>query len=108
MATAVLEKVRFAGLTSCVPRRVVSNLDCPPEKLAERQRLVRNIGIQTRRVCESGQVFSDLALPAAERLISGLGWKKEDIDVLLVITQSPDYPIPATAIIMQDRLGLPK
>jgi len=108
MATAILDKVRFAGLTSCVPRRAISNLDCPPEKRAERERLVRNIGIQTRRVCESGQVFSDLAVPAAEKLISGLGWKKEDIDVLLLVTQSPDYPIPATAIIMQDRLGLPK
>ena len=106
MVQATLGKVRFAGLTSCVPRRVASNLDCAPEKKSERERLVRNIGINTRRVCEPNQVFSDLALMAAEKLIEGLDWMKSDIDVLLVVTQSPDYPIPATAIIMQDRLGL--
>ncbi len=108
MAQAVLGNIRFAGLTSCVPKNVVSNLDCAPDKLLERERLVRNIGIQTRRVCATGQVFSDLALVAAEELIKGLGWKKDEIDALLVVTQSPDYPIPATAIIMQDRLGLPR
>ncbi len=108
MAQATLGKVRFAGLASCVPKSVASNLDCAPEKKSERERLVRNIGINTRRVCEPGQVFSDLALKAADELIKGLGWAKSDIGALLVVTQSPDYPIPATAIIMQDRLGLPR
>lgn len=107
MAYAQLNNVRIAGLTSCVPSRIVSNLDCEPDKLQERERLVRNIGIQTRRVCEAGVVFSDLALVAAERLTAGLQWDKADIDALIVVTQSPDYPIPATAIILQDKLGLP-
>lgn len=106
MAYAQLNNVRIAGLTSCVPSRIVSNLDCEPEKLQERERLVRNIGIQTRRVCEAGVVFSDLALVAAEQLIAGLQWDKSEIDALIVVTQSPDYPIPATAIILQDKLGL--
>jgi 3-oxoacyl-[acyl-carrier-protein] synthase III len=106
MAQAVLNNIRFAGLASCAPRNVVSNLDCAPEKRVERERLVRNIGIDTRRICDSGVVFSDLALVAAEKVISGLGWEKDSIEALLVVTQSPDYPIPATAIIMQDRLGL--
>jgi 3-oxoacyl-[acyl-carrier-protein] synthase-3 len=107
MAQAALSNIRFAGLTSCAPRNVVSNLDCAPEKKVERERLVRNIGIDTRRICDKGVVFSDLALVAAEKLIAGLGWKKDEIDALIVVTQSPDYPIPATAIILQDRLGLP-
>ncbi|MCC6473675.1 MAG: ketoacyl-ACP synthase III [Burkholderiales bacterium] len=106
MAQALLANIRFAGLASCVPRRAVSNLDCAPEKRLERERLVRNIGIQTRRVCETGQAFSDLAERAANELIAGLGWAKGDIDALIVVTQSPDYVIPATAIILQDRLGL--
>jgi 3-oxoacyl-[acyl-carrier-protein] synthase III len=80
VAQAVVKGVRFAGLTSCAPRNVVSNLDCPPEKKAERERLVRNIGIQTRRVCDAGVVFSDLALIAAETLIEGLGWRKDEVE----------------------------
>lgn len=107
MAQAVIRNVRFAGLASCVPRTSVSNLDVEPDKRAERERLVRNIGINMRRVCRADQHFSDLALAAAERLIADLDWKREEIEALIVVTQSPDYPIPATAILLQDRLGLP-
>jgi len=107
MAYAQLENVRFAGLASAVPRNSVSNLDCPPEQRSERERLVRNIGIAHRRQSAAGVCFSDLAFAAAENLMAELGWKPEEIDGLIVVTQSPDYPYPGSAIILQDRLGLP-
>lgn len=108
MGLSTLHNVRFAGMASCVPKRVVSNLeDCPPKIRSERERLVRNIGIQQRRLCASWQCFSDLALDATEKLLQELQWAREEVDALIVVTQSPDYPIPSTAIILQDRLGLP-
>ena len=107
MGFSKLRKVRFCGVSSCVPTRRISNIeDCPLEFREERERLVRNIGINTRPICADGQCFSDLALEAAEVLIASLHWKKSEIDALIVVTQSPDYPIPATAIILQHRLGL--
>ena len=107
MATSTLRNVRFAGMATCVPKRVVSNLtDCKPQIRSERERLVRNIGIETRRMAQEWQCFSDLAFDAAERLLESLEWKREDVEALIVVTQSPDYLIPATAIILQDRLGL--
>lgn len=107
MAQATLRNVRFRGLVSCVPKETISNLDCAPSRRSERERLVRNIGITTRRICRPWQYFSDLAQTAAERLLDEIGWKKEEIDALIVVTQSPDYLIPATAIIIQDRMKLP-
>ncbi|QGH66170.1 ketoacyl-ACP synthase III [Xanthomonas oryzae pv. oryzicola] len=107
MPTSTLHNVRFAGMATCVPKRVVSNLtDCRPQIRSERERLVRNIGIQTRRMASEWQCFSDLAFDATEVLLEKLQWKRDEIDALIVVTQSPDYPIPATAIILQDRLGL--
>ncbi|KWV16503.1 ketoacyl-ACP synthase III [Xanthomonas translucens] len=107
MPTSTLHNVRFAGMATCVPKRVVSNLtDCRPQIRSERERLVRNIGIETRRMAQEWQCFSDLAFDAAQVLIERLQWQREEIDALIVVTQSPDYPIPATAIILQDRLGL--
>ncbi|MBV6849573.1 ketoacyl-ACP synthase III [Xanthomonas euvesicatoria] len=107
MPTSTLHNVRFAGMATCVPKRVVSNLtDCRPQIRSERERLVRNIGIETRRMASEWQCFSDLAFDATEVLLEKLQWKREEIDALIVVTQSPDYPIPATAIILQDRLGL--
>lgn len=108
MALSTLHNVRFAGMASCVPHRVVDNIrDCPPSQRSERERLVRNIGIHQRRICPEWQCFSDLAFDATEKLLHDLQWQREEIDALIVVTQSPDYLIPATAIILQDRLGLP-
>lgn len=107
MPTSTLHNVRFAGMATCVPKRVVSNLtDCRPQIRSERERLVRNIGIETRRMAPEWQCFSDLAFDATQVLLERLQWQREEIDALIVVTQSPDYPIPATAIILQDRLGL--
>lgn len=94
-------------MTTCVPKKVVSNLvDCRPEIRGERERLVRNIGIEFRRMAPSWQCFSDMAFDAAEKLLETLEWRRDEIDALIVVTQSPDYLIPGTAIILQDRLGL--
>jgi 3-oxoacyl-[acyl-carrier-protein] synthase-3 len=107
MAKSTLHNVRYAGMASCVPHHVVSNLvDCRPEQRAERERLVRNIGIELRPKSPEWQCFSDLAFEAAQSLIERLEWSRDEIDALIVVTQSPDYVAPATAIILQDRLGL--
>lgn len=109
MGLSTLHNVRFAGMTSCVPRRILDNLlDCPPQLRSERERLVRNIGIRNRRICHEWQFFSDLAFDAAQKLLDDLQWQKEEVGALIVVTQSPDYPMPSTAIILQDRLGLPQ
>ncbi len=108
MATSAINNVHFAGVATCVPKRILCNLtDCRPQIRAERERLVRNIGIQTRRITQPWQCFSDLAFDATEALLEKLQWRREEIDALIVVSQSPDYPMPATAIILQDRLELP-
>ena len=109
MGLSTLHNVRFAGMATCVPKRVFHNIDdAPPKIRSERQRLARNIGIYTRRLCPEWQTFSDLAFDATEKLLAELQWNKADVDALIVVTQSPDYLIPATAIILQDRLQLPQ
>lgn len=106
MGYAAIRNVRYRGLVSCVPKTSISNLDCPASLKSERERLVRNIGIERRRICYPWQCFSDLAVAAGDRLLDELGWAREEVDALIVVTQSPDYLIPATAIIIQDRLKL--
>jgi len=107
MASSTLRNVAYRGMASCVPKTVVSNLDdCPPAMRGERERLVRNIGIARRRICKPWQYFSTLAQDAAERLLEELAWKREEVDALIVVSQSPDYLIPATSIIIQDRMKL--
>lgn len=65
------------------------------------------IGISKRYVSEENETASDLAIKAATRLFEEHNISKKDIDFLIFVTQSPDYFLPTTACIIQNRLGLP-
>ena len=64
-------------------------------------------GIRARHVASAGQCASDLGVAAAEKLFAEHHIDRETIDFLLFCTQTPDYPLPTTACLVQDRLGLP-
>lgn len=69
-------------------------------------RIQRSIGLESRYIASDGVCASDLCVQSAENIFANTQIKKEEIDALLFVTQSPDYKAPSTAIIMQDRLGL--
>ena len=71
----------------------------------EKGRLRRKTGIIYRHICEDDETASDLAQRAAEKLFAN-GVKRADIEYLIFCTQSPDYILPTTACLLQDRLNL--
>jgi 3-oxoacyl-[acyl-carrier-protein] synthase-3 len=64
-------------------------------------------GIRSRRVVGDSQLASDLAVAAAQRLFQNGACGPEDIDFILLCTQSPDYALPSTSCLIQERLGVP-
>ena len=64
-------------------------------------------GIQERRIAAEDEYASDLASAALEKLFAAGHCRPDQIDILLFCSQSPDYLLPATACLIQDRLGLP-
>ncbi|HBY61775.1 MAG TPA: 3-oxoacyl-ACP synthase [Solibacterales bacterium] len=64
-------------------------------------------GIQCRHIAAEDECSSDLAVAAARRLFASGACRPEDVDYLLLCTQSPDYFLPTTACLVQERLGLP-
>jgi 3-oxoacyl-[acyl-carrier-protein] synthase-3 len=64
-------------------------------------------GIAKRHIAGPNECASDLGVAAAQRLFSDHQIDPKSIDFLLLCTQTPDYPLPTTACLMQDRLGLP-
>jgi 3-oxoacyl-[acyl-carrier-protein] synthase III len=64
-------------------------------------------GIFTRSIASTHQTAVDLAYEAGSRLLEDVSCK-EDIDLVVLVTQSPDYVLPTSACILQNRLGLPK
>ena len=79
-----------------------------PERLEENPmgRLRKKTGIERRHICSENEIASDLAVKAAEKLFAS-GVDKKSIEYLILCTQSPDYFLPTTACLLQDRLGLP-
>ena len=89
-------------------RAVASYLPPEIEKNDMSTRAAQALGIEERHVASPGQAASDLAVAAAEALFARYPKVKDGIDFVLLCTQQPDYPMPSTACLVADRLGLPK
>lgn len=92
-----------------LPEQVVSNEDIVsefPEWSVEK--IAQKVGVNQRYVAAEGETAADLALKAAESLFSKGSVAKESVDYVLFCTQSPDYFLPTSACVIQDKLGLRK
>lgn len=108
MAFLDFKNVRIAGLSAGVPKHIEYTKDNPYiSSEYDYEDFIKSTGIRSRRIDES-LTTSDLCCIAAEKLIADLNWDKKDIEVLIFVTQGPDYIAPSTACIIQDRLGLSK
>ncbi|CAN5245500.1 ketoacyl-ACP synthase III [soil metagenome] len=99
---------RICGIAAAVPKESESNFDYSRITEAERNLLVKTTGIKIRHIAPPGLTTADLCEKAAESLISKLNWDKSEIDLLIFVSQSPDHFLPASAVILQNKLGLPK
>lgn len=107
MATIKYNNVGIRAMAACVPQGVVYNKDLgyliPKEEI---QKTIDSIGVRERRIADIDVCASDLAYKAAAKLMADNNVDPASIDVLLFMSQTADYRIPATAPVLQDRLGL--
>ncbi|MEN6314691.1 MAG: ketoacyl-ACP synthase III [Clostridiaceae bacterium] len=107
MATGILSNVEIKGVACAVPERIVKNEDYNSVFGEESvQKFINVTGVRTRHVALDEQCTSDLCYVAATRLMEKLNWERSSIDALILITQTPDFAVPATACVLQHRLGL--
>lgn len=109
MALLSYENVGITALAACVPRHIINNyeydLDVWPRE--EVRQVVDKVGVFERRFADENTCSSDLCFAAAERLFADNVIDRNEIDLLVFLSQTPDYRMPATSILLQDRLGLP-
>lgn len=97
------------GIEYALPQKVLTN-----EELAKlyanwtAEKIYNKTGIRSRHITTNNETAADLGVVAAQKLISNNVVPKEEIDFVLCVTQSPDYKLPTTACMIQDRLGLSK
>lgn len=109
MAITSFKNVGITAMAACVPRHVIDNyhydLDIWPEE--EVKKVVDKVGVYERRFVDEETCSSDLCYAAAEKLIADNNIDRKEIDLLVFLSQTPDYRMPATSILLQDRLRLP-
>lgn len=97
---------QITGIGSYLPERRLTNFDL--EKIVDTsdEWITTRTGIRERRIVAEGESTSDLAARAVELALADAGVAKEDVDMLIVGTTSPDYVFPSTACFVQAKAGL--
>ena len=96
------------ALSYYLPKRNVTNEELVkefPEWSVEKVAL--KVGVESRHIATENETAGDLAEKAARKLFDEYNISPKDIDFVMLCTQSPDYFLPSTACILQDRLGIP-
>lgn len=97
---------KIAGTGSFVPERVITN-DELSRRLGEdiNEFVSQVVGIRERHVCAENESTADLATEASARALSAAGIKAEDLNLVILATDTPEYLSPATSVVVQHRLG---
>ncbi len=93
------------GSGSALPARVVTNADLEERVETSDEWIVERTGIRQRYIAGEGETTASLATEAAQRALESAGMEAGQIDLIVLATATPDQTFPATATIVQDRLG---
>lgn len=105
--SGTIRGVRFSGIACAVPETVVTN-DAFVARFGEEQmqKFEQMVGVKQRRMAPPELTTSDFAFRAMNELRAC--WSPNDLDAIIFVSQTPDYQLPATACVLQHRLGVKK
>jgi 3-oxoacyl-[acyl-carrier-protein] synthase III len=95
------------GVGGFLPERIVTNDELSTRVDTSDEWIRERTGIRERRQADDGTPVSDLAVEAARRALAAAGRTPADVDLIIVATTTPDLTFPATATIVQRKLGCP-
>jgi len=109
MSDIVFKGIKISGISAVVPNNIVDNMAAHPKiSKEEKKKIIKLTGVHEYRKAGANICTSDLCQKAAEILFEAMGIKPNTIDCILFVTQTPDYRLPSTACLLQDKLFCPK
>lgn len=106
MATFEISGVSVKGIVTAVPKNRIDNLNDPNIERVQGEKVLKTTGIRYRRLASELTTSSDLCYVAAVHLLDQFQEFRNDIEILVFVSQTPDYILPATATILQHKLDL--
>jgi len=98
-------RAKISSVGTYVPPRLLTNADLEKMVATNDQWITERTGIRERHIVDAGVATSDLALEAAKKCLEARGIDGSEVEVIIVATVTPDMFFPATACLVQDRLG---
>ena len=105
---SVLKDIKIIGMAAAVSNTWDSVREISDEGETVINRFIKTTGVEGRYSANPRQCTSDFCFAAAEKILNEKGINREEIGILVFVTQTSDYGIPATACVLQHRLGLSK
>src|SRR5512137_1091522 len=101
-----MKKVGIIGLGEYLPKKVLTNADLEKMVDTSNEWITTRTGIKERRIASKDQAASDLGAEAAKKAILDAGIDAQEIDLIICATITPDMVFPATACLIQTKLGI--
>ncbi len=103
-----LKNIKITAISSALPNNCISVFDYCNNLLSEREakRLTKNTGFEKLCITDNTMTTADLCFAAGEHIFNSTDIKKDDIDGIVFVSQTPDYILPATSHVLQNRFGL--
>lgn len=102
--------IKITGIAAAVPDNYVDIKECAENDILNNdfnvEKYIKNTGVKGKYLCLQNQTAADLCVAAAEKILTEKNINRNEIGVLIFVTQTPDYKGPATACVMQHRLSL--
>ncbi len=98
----------IAGISTALPKETESNKSYPFRSDKERDQFISTTGIHQRHIAPPDRSFIDYALASSTALLKELSWESEEINFIIVVTQTADFRMPGSAVLLQDQLGFSK
>ena len=107
MAFLKTPNLSIKGISACVPCHIEENRGLSVfSSIEESEKFIAATGVERRHKATNDICTSDLCFVAANKLLEDLDWERGSVDCLIFVSQTPDYILPATSCILQNRLGL--
>lgn len=94
-----INNINILGMATAVPKNISTNTN---------SKFIAITGVNSKRITPENICTSDLCFEAAQQLISDLNVDKQEIEILVFVSQTPDYKLPVTSTILQHKLNLPQ
>jgi len=103
-----MRSAKIVGVGSYAPPKVLTNKDLEKMVDTSNEWIIERTGIRERHIADDKTATSDIGLEAAKRALEDAKVNPEEVDLIVVATVTPDFVFPATACLIQDRLGAKK